>query len=38
MTPAEAVEAGASYLVLGRTVTQAADPVAAMRSVLAGIG
>lgn len=34
MTPREAAGAGASYLVLGRTVTAAADPGAAMRAVL----
>ena len=34
VTPAEAVAAGASYIILGRTVTAAADPVAAMRQVL----
>lgn len=32
-TPAEAVAAGADYLVLGRAVTGAADPRAAMRRV-----
>jgi orotidine-5'-phosphate decarboxylase len=32
-TPAEAVAAGANYLVLGRAVTSAADPRAAMRRV-----
>jgi orotidine-5'-phosphate decarboxylase len=32
-TPAEAVAAGANYLVLGRAVTAAADPRAAMRRV-----
>jgi len=32
VTPAEAVEAGASYVILGRTVTKAPDPVAAMRA------
>jgi orotidine-5'-phosphate decarboxylase len=37
VTPAEAVRAGASYLVLGRTVTAAADPSVAMRRVLAEI-
>ena len=33
VTPAEAVAAGATYLVLGRTVTGAADPRAAMEEV-----
>jgi len=35
MTPGEARRAGASYLVIGRTVTAATDPEAAMRAVLA---
>lgn len=34
MTPAAAQAAGASYLILGRAVTAAADPVRAMRTVL----
>jgi len=33
MTPLAAVEAGADYLVIGRPITQAADPAA----MLAGI-
>ena len=33
MTPREAADAGASYLVIGRTVTAAADPAVAMRAV-----
>jgi orotidine-5'-phosphate decarboxylase len=40
-TPGEAARAGATYLVLGRAVTAAGDPVAAMASVraeLAGVG
>jgi orotidine-5'-phosphate decarboxylase len=33
MTPAAAITAGADYLVIGRPVTQAADPVAALDSI-----
>jgi orotidine-5'-phosphate decarboxylase len=33
-TPAEAVRLGADYLVIGRSVTAAPDPAAAMRAVL----
>ncbi len=35
MTPREAAEAGATYVVIGRAVTAADDPPAAMRAVLA---
>jgi orotidine-5'-phosphate decarboxylase len=35
MTPREAAAAGASYVIIGRTVTAADDPSAAMRAVLA---
>ncbi|MDO5639846.1 MAG: orotidine-5'-phosphate decarboxylase [Neisseria sp.] len=38
MTPAQALAAGASYLVMGRPVTQAADPVAVLREVNAVAG
>ena len=34
VTPEAAAAAGADYVVLGRTITDAADPGAAMRSVL----
>lgn len=37
MTPAEAIRAGADYLVVGRPITQAKDPVAAARRILAEI-
>ena len=33
MTPAEAVQAGASALVVGRPITKAADPVAAVKGI-----
>ena len=36
-TPAAAIEAGADYLVIGRPITQAADPAAAARAILAEI-
>jgi len=35
MTPARAVEAGATYLVIGRPITQAPDPAAAAESIAA---
>ena len=37
-TPAEAVAAGAHYLVIGRPITQAADPVAALSSIIEQTG
>jgi orotidine-5'-phosphate decarboxylase len=37
-TPAEAVRLGADYLVIGRSVTAAPDPAAAMRAVLTELG
>jgi orotidine-5'-phosphate decarboxylase len=37
LTPQEAVEAGADYLVVGRPITSASDPVAVARSVLASV-
>jgi len=36
-TPGHAVRAGADYLVLGRTVTGAPDPAAALRAVIAEV-
>ena len=36
-TPAEAIRDGANYLVIGRQVTRAADPVQAVEQILAEI-
>ncbi len=33
MTPADALRAGANYLVIGRPITQAADPLQALRAI-----
>ena len=38
LTPAEALEKGANYLVVGRPITSAADPAAAAASILREIG
>lgn len=38
LTPAEAVRKGATYLVVGRPVTSAPDPVAAVASILGEMG
>lgn len=37
MTPAEAARAGSSYIVVGRPILQAPDPVAAARAILADL-
>ena len=37
MTPAEAVKAGSSYLVIGRPITQASDPIAALQNIIGQI-
>ena len=33
MTPAQALNAGSTYLVMGRPITQAADPISVLREV-----
>lgn len=33
LTPAQALQAGSNYLVIGRPITQAADPLAALESI-----
>ncbi|MBA3657281.1 MAG: orotidine-5'-phosphate decarboxylase [Gemmatimonadaceae bacterium] len=38
VTPDEAARAGANYIVVGRSVTRAADPLAAMGTVTAALG
>ncbi|SHE77124.1 orotidine-5'-phosphate decarboxylase [Microbulbifer donghaiensis] len=38
VTPAQALEWGADYLVIGRPITAAADPMQALRKILAEIG
>ncbi|MGI8507879.1 MAG: orotidine-5'-phosphate decarboxylase [Gemmatimonadaceae bacterium] len=38
VTPREAATAGASYVILGRTVTSASDPAAAMDEAVASLG
>jgi orotidine-5'-phosphate decarboxylase len=38
MTPQRALESGASYLVIGRPITRAADPLRALQKILQDIG
>lgn len=38
MTPKQAMDAGASYLVIGRPITQAPDPAQAAADILASLG
>jgi orotidine-5'-phosphate decarboxylase len=37
LTPIEAIEAGADYLVVGRAITGSSDPVSAAKSILASV-
>ena len=38
MTPAEAMAAGSHYLVMGRPITQANDPIAVLTQANADLG
>jgi orotidine-5'-phosphate decarboxylase len=38
VTPEEAVEQGANYLVIGRPITAAADPIAALAAINRALG
>jgi orotidine-5'-phosphate decarboxylase len=38
LTPAEALERGADYLVVGRPITESPDPAEAARSILREVG
>lgn len=38
MTPEEAQSAGVSYMVIGRPITQAANPVEALRQINRSLG
>lgn len=38
MTPEAAIAAGVDYMVIGRPITQAADPTASVKEILASIG
>jgi len=38
MTPERAMQAGVNYLVIGRPITQAADPVSALRKINESLG
>jgi orotidine-5'-phosphate decarboxylase len=37
MTPAEAIAVGVDYIVVGRPIIEAKDPVAAAREIVAGM-
>jgi orotidine-5'-phosphate decarboxylase len=38
VTPSEAIAAGASHIVVGRPITESADPAAEVRAILGQIG
>lgn len=37
MTPQQAQQAGVDYMVIGRPITQSADPAAALRTILSSL-
>lgn len=38
VTPGDAIAAGSDYLVIGRSITRAADPIAALRGIIDDLG
>lgn len=38
MTPDDAVDAGSDYLVIGRPITKASDPLASLQAIVSGLG
>ncbi|MBG6600902.1 orotidine 5'-phosphate decarboxylase, partial [Pseudomonas aeruginosa] len=38
LTPRQALDAGSDYLVIGRPISQAADPAKALAAIVAALG